>query len=101
MYALAKNPEIHRIENVLNMFKYVDLLELKIDTSESQNTYINKIHEILEDAVASIDDLKDEYDRKFVLLLLELGNRLNINTNFYKETFDKLMSPLNTSKKEK
>ena len=101
MYALAKSPEIHRIETVLDMFKYVDLLELRIDTSESQNTYITKIHEILEDAVASIDDLKDEYDRKFVLLLLELGNKLNINTNFYKETFDKLMSPLNTSKKEK
>ena len=38
--------------------------------------------------------LKDEYDRKFVLLLLELGNKLNINTDFYKETFDKIMSPL-------
>ena len=100
MYALAKNPEIHRIETVLNLFKYVGLLELRIDTSESQNTYFNKIHEILEEIVSNIDDFKDEYDRKFVLLLLELGVKLNINTEFYKQTFDKVMSPLNSSRKK-
>lgn len=100
MYALAKNPEIHRIETVLNLYKYVALLELRIDTSESQNTYFNKIHEILEEAVSNIDELKDEYDRKFVLLLLELGNKLNINTEFYKETFDKVMSPLHAATKK-
>lgn len=100
MYTLAKNPEIHCIETVLNMFKYVDLLELRIDTSESQNTYFSKIHEILEDIVSSIDDIKDEYDRKFVLLLLELGSRLNINIEFYKETFDKVMSPLHSAKRK-
>ena len=100
MYALAKNPEIHRIETVLNLFKYVEQLELRIDTSESQNTYFNKIHEILEEVVSNIDDLKDEYDRKFVLLLLELGNKLNINTDFYKDTFDKVMSPLHSQSKK-
>ena len=100
MYALAKNPEIHRIETVLNLFKYVDLLELRIDTSEAQNTYFNKIHEILEEVVSNIDELKDEYDRKFVLLLLELGNKLNINTDFYKQTFDKVMSPLYSQTKK-
>ena len=100
MYALAKNPEIHTIEAVLNLFKYVEALELRIDTSESQNTYFNKIQEILKDVVENIDDLKDDYDRKFVLLLLELGNKLNINTDFYKETFDKAMSPLTAAMKE-
>ena len=100
MYALAKNPEIHRIETVLNLFKYVELLELRIDTSESQNTYFNKIHEILEEVASNLDELKDEYDRKFVLLLLELGNKLNINTEFYKTTFDKVMSPLNAHNKK-
>lgn len=100
MYALAKNPEIHRIETVLNLFKYVELLELRIDTSESQNTYFNKIHEILEEVVSNLDELKDDYDRKFVLLLLELGNKLNINTEFYKQTFDKVMSPLHAATKK-
>lgn len=100
MYELAKNPEIHRIETVLNLFKYVDALELNIDTSESQNTYFNKIHEILEDVVSNIDDISSDYDRKFVLLLLELGNKLNINTDFYRETFDKAMSPLTAAMKQ-
>ena len=99
MYTLAKNPEIHRIETVLNLFKYVGLLELRVDTSESQNTYFNKIHEILEEIVSNLEDFKDEYDRKFVLLLLELGVKLNINTEFYKQTFDRVMSPLNSAKK--
>lgn len=100
MYALSKNPEIHTIEAVLSLFRYVEALELRIDTSESQNIYFNKIHEILEDVVSNIDELKDDYDRKFVLLLLELGNKLNINTDFYKETFDKAMSPLTAAMKE-
>lgn len=98
MYALAKNPEIHRIEDVLNLFKYVDALGLRIDTSESQNTYFNKIHEILDDVASGEEEVNSDYDRKFVLLLLELGSKLNINTEFYKETFDKLMSPLNARK---
>lgn len=98
MYVLAKNPEVHTINAVLNLFNYVDMLELRVDTSEAQNTYFNKLHELLEDVVSDIDELKDEYDRKFVLLLLELGSRLNINTDFYKATFDKAMSPLNMKK---
>lgn len=98
MYALAKNPEIHRIETVLNLFKYVDALELRIDTSESQNTYFSKIHEILDDVASGEEEVNSDYDRKFVLLLLDLGSKLNINTDFYKETFDKLMSPLNARK---
>ena len=100
MYDLAKNPEIHRIETVLNLFKYVDALELHIDTSESQNTYFNKIHEILENVVSNIEEVNSDYDRKFVLLLLELGNKLNINTDFYRETFDKAMSPLTAAMKQ-
>ena len=100
MYDLAKNPEIHRIETVLSLFKYVDALELHIDTSESQNTYFNKIHEILESVVSNIEDISSDYDRKFVLLLLELGNKLNINTDFYRETFDKAMSPLTAAMKQ-
>ena len=84
----------------MNLFKYVDALELHIDTSESQNTYFNKIHEILESVVSNIDDINSDYDRKFVLLLLELGNKLNINTDFYRETFDKAMSPLTAAMKQ-
>ena len=97
---MAKSPEIHKIEAVLGLFKYVDALELRIDTSESQNTYFNKIHEILEDVAQNIEELNDDYDRKFVLLLLELGTKLNINTDFYKDTFDKAMSPLKSIMKE-
>ena len=100
VYALAKSPEIHKIEAVLGLFKYVDALELRIDTSESQNTYFNKIHEILEDVAQNIEELNDDYERKFVLLLLELGTKLNINTDFYKDTFDKAMSPLKSIMKE-
>lgn len=59
MYAFVKNPEIHTIEAVLSLFRYVEALELRIDTSESQNIYFNKIHEILEDVVSNIDELKD------------------------------------------
>ena len=52
--------------------------------------------DLLEEFAEQPDDVRDDYDRKFILLLLELGTRLNINTDFFKENFDKIMSPLKT-----
>lgn len=95
VFALAKGPEIHRIEAVLELFKYSDLLDLNPDISEAQNTYFTKIHDLLHDFATESSAERDDYDRKFILLLLDLGKRLNINTDFYKNKFDELMSPVN------
>lgn len=99
VFELAKNPEIHRIEIILDLFKCVELLDLNIDISEAQNTYFVKVKDLLEDFAEQPDEVRDDYDRKFVLLLLELGERLNINTEFFKEKFDKIMSPVKSDKK--
>ena len=96
VFELAKNPEIHRIEIILDLFKCVELLDLNVDISEAQNTYFVKMKDLLEEFAEQPDDVRDDYDRKFILLLLELGTRLNINTDFFKENFDKIMSPLKT-----
>ena len=97
VFELAKNPEIHRIEIILDLFKCVELLELNVDISESQNTYFVKVKDLVDEFAEHPDDIKDDYDRKFILLLLELGEKLNINVEFFKEKFDAIMSPIKPS----
>jgi hypothetical protein len=94
VFELDKNPELHRIEIILDLFECVELLDLNVDVSEAQNTYFVKVKDLLEDFAEQPEDARDDYDRKFILLLLELGEKLNINTEFFKENFDTIMSPV-------
>ncbi len=93
VFELAKSPEIHRIEIILDLFKCIELLDLNVDISEAQDTYYQKVKSLLEEFSEQPADSHDDYDRRFVLLLLDLGDKLNFNTNFFKENFDKIMLP--------
>lgn len=98
VFNVAKSPEVHRLEIALELFKYADLLDINPDITEAQNIYYNRMKELLDEFAESNSTARDDYDRKFILLLFDLGVRLNINTDFYKDKFDILMSPLNQSK---
>ena len=98
VFNVAKSPEVHRLEIALELFKYADLLDINPDITEAQNIYYNKMKELLDEFAEEKSTARDDYDRKFILLLFDLGVRLNINTDFYKNKFDMLMSPINQSK---
>ena len=94
VFALSRNLEPHRAESVLSLFDYIEKLDLKINIAEAQNIYFAKIyHElgIILEAQKNNQDLKE--NRAFVLLLLQIGQRLNINTTFYRDILDKLSLP--------
>ena len=83
---LSKNFERQQAEVLLEIFDIIEKLELEIDISEAQNIYFSKIFH----KIGYL--LEDEREREFVSMLLEIGTKLNINTEFYK------MKMLNLSK---
>jgi hypothetical protein len=78
-----------RTDVVLELFDTIEKLELEVDISEAQNTYFAKIYHRIGDILES--DLKRPSNRRFLEMLLEIGEKLNINTEFYKRKADKLL----------
>lgn len=101
VYNFAKTFESHRLEKALELFEYIDELDIKVDIAEAQNIYFNRIFskfaEIIDNNAENIDI---EEDRALLLSVLKLGDYLNINTEFYKSAVIKATAPKsNTSNK--
>ena len=85
IYRFASKLESHRLEWIMQLFDYVDKLQLNIDISEAQSIYFLKIYHYLGEFIEEIENKSELiHDKKFILEILELGEKLNINTNFYK-----------------
>ena len=88
---LANSIEIHQAEATLEIFDFIEKLDLKVEIKEAQNIYFSRIFHEVGEYIDNITDIKNETDREFVDILLEIGRRLNINTEFYKNKMDKAM----------
>ncbi|MCD7739817.1 MAG: DUF3536 domain-containing protein, partial [Candidatus Gastranaerophilales bacterium] len=94
IYNFTKNFDIHRLDKILKLFECAGKIQLKVDISEAQNMYFNKIYvkfTKLLDSVLQQNDNLDEV-RDFLFSILVLGEYLNINTDFYKSSILKLTS---------
>lgn len=95
VFRLSKNLESHRLDRILQLFGYVDKLNLKINISETQNIYFTKIFHQLGDLIENIEDSSDiSADKEFIEEILKLGTKLNITTDFYKALLDRKMLSL-------
>ena len=81
---LSQSLEIQQAEVLLEIFDNVEKLELEIDISEAQNIYFNKIYHRIGDILESTAKTGRAKDKEFVEMLLDIGTKLNINTDFYK-----------------
>lgn len=88
---LAQGLEIQQAEATLEIFDNIEKLELNVDITEAQNTYYNKIFHELGEIIEKMDTSGKSSDKNFILILLEIGQRLNINTEFYKNMLDKAL----------
>lgn len=88
---LAQSLEIQQAEATLELFDHVEKLELTVDISEAQNIYFNRIFHELGDIIENIDRSDKSSDAKFIITLLDIGQKLNINTDFYKNMLDKAL----------
>lgn len=88
---LAYSFEIQQADVVLELFDYAEKLELEIDISEAQNIYYSKIYHKIGDIIDSSTKSNRSGDKKFVDMLLDIGSKLNINTEFYRSKMTKMV----------
>lgn len=88
---LAQNLEAQQAEAILEMFDNIEKLELSVDIAEAQNIYFGKIFHVIGDMIDGMDKSAKSGDKKLILQLLEIGSKLNINTDFYKSMLDKAL----------
>lgn len=88
---LAQNLEIQQAEVTLELFEHIEKLELHVDITEAQNIYFNKVFHEMGGIIENMSKKSHSSDEKFVLVLLEIGQKLNINTDFYKNMLDKAL----------
>ena len=82
---LAYSLEMQQADVVLDLFDYIEKMNLEIDISEAQNTYYTRIyHRIGEIAEAGKVNNRSS-EKQFAQMLLDIGDRLNINTDFYRD----------------
>ncbi|MBQ7450493.1 DUF3536 domain-containing protein [bacterium] len=85
IYRFASKLESHRLEWIMQLFDYIDKLQLNVDISEAQSIYYSKIYHYLGEFIEEIENKSELiHDKKFLFRILELGEKLNINTDFYK-----------------
>ena len=92
VFTLSRNLEVHRAEAVLELFEYIEKLDLHVNIAEAQNIYHAKIYHQLGKIIEQQQNAQEiKENRAFVLLLLQIGQKLNINTSFYRGILDKLV----------
>ncbi len=87
---LTKSFEIQQADTIIELFEIVEKLDLQIDISEAQNIYYNKIYHRIGDIIENNEKEPRDKDIKFIKLLLNIGEKLNINIGFYKSKLEKL-----------
>lgn len=87
---LAYSLEIQQADVLMELFDYVEKLELEIDISEAQNTYYTRIYHRIGEIIDLCQKSKRASEKRFAQMLLDIGEKLNINTEFYRIKLDKL-----------
>lgn len=91
---VADNPDIVLAEKIFAIFGLIEKLKLDVDIRVSQNIYHEKIYSKIDYIIEYLENSghKNE-DRKIALALLEIGKKLNINTDFYLPHIDRASLP--------
>lgn len=87
---LAQGLEIQQAEAVLELFDSVEQLELSVDVAEAQNIYFSRIYQQIGKIIQNMSK-SNQSDKQFVIVLLDIGQKLNINTDYYKTALDKTL----------
>ena len=86
---LVHSFEIQQADAILEIFDTVEKLELQIDISEAQNIYFDKIYHRIGDIIDA--GIKQKNNKRFIENLLDIGEELNINTDFYRKMLDRAL----------
>ncbi len=81
---LAQSFESQQAEVLLEIFDNIEKLDLEIDIAEAQNIYFNRIYHKIGDIIENYTETGRSKDKEFINMLLDIGSKLNINTDFYR-----------------
>ena len=85
---LASSLEIQQAESTLELLGHISDLDLQVDISDAQSIYFGKIVTSFSDIIKNLDY---RLDKDLISLLFEVGKRLNINTEYYEQMFNKVL----------
>ena len=88
---LSENLDYSQAEATLDIFKQIEHLDMKVEISEAQNIYFSKIFIQMGDILEDFEKSYTERDKEYLDVLFAIGTKLNINTEFYKTKFSKII----------
>jgi len=76
------------------LFELIDMLEIDLEIGNAQNLYFEKIFRKMDVIIEHLKNSENKNsDRQLVLLLLDIGDFLRVNTEFYRPYVDKASLP--------
>ena len=95
---LSQTMDLKVADEIFAIFDVIDILQLNVEIKVAQNIYFEKIYSKINILVEHLElsKTKDE-DRQIALTLLEVGKKLNINTDFYRPHIDKASRPFRSA----
>lgn len=92
---LSQTMDLKVADKIFAIFEVIDILQLNMEIKVAQNIYFEKIYSKINILIEHLEHskTKDE-DRQIALTLLEVGKKLNINTDFYRPHIDKASLPV-------
>ena len=91
---LALGMEISDAQNILGLLNMLEKLEIQTNINDAQNTFFDSIYSKINILIEHLRTSKDKNnDRQLALKILEIGQMLNINTEFFRPHIDKASLP--------
>ncbi len=91
---VAKDPNDKLIKQIFSTFEIIDKLNLNVDIKVSQNIFFEKIYSKIDYIIEFLEKSDNKgKDRQTILAFLEIGNKLNINSEFYRPKIDRASLP--------
>ncbi len=87
---LAYSLEVQQADVLIELFDYIERLELEVDIAEAQNVYYTRIFHRIGEIIELSQKSKRSGEKRFAQMLLDIGDKLNINTEFYRSKLDKI-----------
>jgi len=76
------------VDATLELLDCISKLEIQVDIAEAQSYFFSKIVTNLDELIQNISC---QADRDLLVMLFDIGENLNINMDYYKTAFDRML----------
>ena len=87
---LKNKPDINNCKELLNLFNLLEKLQIDVHIASAQNIFYDKFCSGFNDFSSDLTSQNKDEIRKLYLVILELGEKLRINMDFYRDKINSL-----------